>query len=180
MASACFCNQAAKFLTVVVLWTSALGTDSQQQVLIPNFGENMYAQLLMRATSGFLPPADTLDPILQKHSKPGQLFFEDVRHPGQKYPSVVPTRIGWTRLENIYQALSVTWEEGIAGDFVEAGMWGHGTSIFAAGVIKQLNFNRNVWVCDRFDQVLSRRFPVCLLLSGCATSCRLVIRTDLS
>ena len=119
----------------------------------PAFHENMYAKLLMRAVSGSLYPAETFSANVREESKPDQPYDAEARQQGLDWPSVGHTMIGWKRLENMYEALRVTWEEEIPGDFVELGVWRGGASIFAAGVIEQLNFDRSVWVCDRLVEL---------------------------
>jgi len=40
---------------------------------------------------------------------------------------------------------------GVPGDFLEAGVWRGGASIFAAGVLRHAQSGRHVWVCDSFQ-----------------------------
>lgn len=40
---------------------------------------------------------------------------------------------------------------GVPGDFLEAGVWRGGASIFAAGVLRHAQSERHVWVCDSFQ-----------------------------
>jgi len=45
--------------------------------------------------------------------------------------------VGWVRLQNLYMAIRTCIAEGVAGDYVEAGVWRGGASIFAAGVLRE-------------------------------------------
>lgn len=76
--------------------------------------------------------------------------------------------VGWVRLQNLYSAIRTCIAEGIRGDFVEAGVWRGGASIFAAGVLreagclgrpefdgegeqgKQTGCGMDVYLCDSF------------------------------
>ena len=118
----------------------------------PAFEDNMYAQLLMRAVSGSLSAEQSykFSEALVGSMPDGSYQFEaHCQGQDQDRTTMCQTVIGEKRLGNIYEALRVTWEEKIPGDFVELGGWREGSSIFAAGVIKHLNLDRKVWICDR-------------------------------
>ena len=78
--------------------------------------------------------------------------------------------VGWVRLQNLYNALRTCILEGVSGDFLEAGVWRGGASIFAAGVLREMGFlgakdhqtcnvtggslagcGMDVWLCDSFQ-----------------------------
>ena len=106
----------------------------------------MYAQLLMRAVSGSFCPANVCEKTTssQDDMASGQSYDSKARRQGDSDDNI-PVHTG-RKLESIYEALRVTWEKEIRGDFVEVGDWRGDASIFAAGVIKQLKFGRGVWV----------------------------------
>lgn len=74
--------------------------------------------------------------------------------------------VGWVRLKNLYAAIRTCIAEGIRGDFVEAGVWRGGASIFAAGILreagclgrsildskqgKHVRCGMDVYLCDSF------------------------------
>ena len=66
-------------------------------------------------------------------------------------PALATTMVGMTRLEQIHTALCTCEREGITGEFLEAGVWRGGASIFAAAVIKRYGMGRHVWVADSFE-----------------------------
>jgi len=78
--------------------------------------------------------------------------------------------VGWVRLQNLYNALRTCILEGVSGDFLEAGVWRGGASIFAAGVLREMGClgakdhktshvpagslagcGMDVWLCDSFQ-----------------------------
>ena len=73
--------------------------------------------------------------------------------------------VGWVRLQQLYEALRTCSLEGVPGDFLEAGVWRGGASIFAASVLREMGClgapgggaehnekcARDVWVCDSFQ-----------------------------
>ena len=144
---------------------------------IPPFAENLYAQLLMNATSGSLYPADAYDPqevyYMQKRgasSVPSIPYSQGARELGQDWPSIGHTMIGHRRLEGLYEALRTCHNHAVPGDIVEAGVWRGGASIFAAGILKQARSDRHVYVCDSFAGECARKH-VHLHVSACLSAC---------
>lgn len=58
--------------------------------------------------------------------------------------------IGLSRLSNSQYALQDVIARGIAGDFLEAGVWRGGSCIFARAVFAAYGEQRTVWVADSF------------------------------
>lgn len=54
-------------------------------------------------------------------------------------------------LHNIREVLEICHTEGVAGDFVECGVWRGGGCVFAKAVINELGDKRRVFGCDSFD-----------------------------
>jgi hypothetical protein len=129
-------------IIITLPWSCTHGTGAQNSRATPLFEDNMYAQLLMDTVSGSLPPGNVCSNTINAHRDLEQ------DQPGDRQRTQ-RRMIGWKQLENIYEALRVTWEEEIRGDFVEVGDLSGEASIFAAGVIKQLKFGRDVWVLGR-------------------------------
>ena len=77
----------------------------------------------------------------------------DSRKNGWDWPSVGYTMIGVIGLENIQQLLEKVIQDGVAGDFLEAGVWRGGASMFAKAVINHhgQQKHRHIWVCDSFE-----------------------------
>lgn len=89
-------------------------------------------------------------------------YDEAKRLDGRDWPLLAHTMVGMKRLENVEDLLRKCVLNCIAGDFLEAGVWRGGTSILAAGFIKEqfeydnINDNyfpcrRKVYVCDSFE-----------------------------
>lgn len=83
-----------------------------------------------------------------------------VRQRGEDWPTYAETMIGVQRLRNIRSALQTCIAEGIPGDFVEAGVWRGGASIYASAVLEAAgDFHRRVWVADSFEGLPSPTVP---------------------
>jgi O-methyltransferase len=107
------------------------------------------------------PPAllnawpDIFKSWLQDHDlalvKTGQ-FDATRRTEGRDWPSEGETMIGMARLNNLQHCIeSILWDN-VAGDFLEAGVWRGGASIFARAVLKAYGIsNRTVWLADSFQ-----------------------------
>lgn len=61
------------------------------------------------------------------------------------------TMIGWRRLDNLEHCILDVIARQVPGAIVEAGVWRGGACIFAAGVLKEVGADRNVYVCDIFE-----------------------------
>ena len=80
-------------------------------------------------------------------------FNEDNRNEGTDWPEVGYTMAGMKALLNIKLGLETAISKKIPGDFLEAGAWRGGSSIFAKGVLRAHgeDHKRRVWVCDSFQ-----------------------------
>lgn len=73
------------------------------------------------------------------------------RMEGKDWPKNGLTMIGLKRLENIQECADRVIKEGIPGDFVEAGVWRGGASIFMRAILKSYQVSdRVVWLADSF------------------------------
>ncbi len=78
-------------------------------------------------------------------------FDPGKRANGSDWPGSAETMVGIYRLENLQHCLTQVIRDGIPGDFLEAGVWRGGASIFAKGVLSAYrDSERHVWVCDSF------------------------------
>ncbi|MFM7509810.1 MAG: TylF/MycF/NovP-related O-methyltransferase [Actinomycetota bacterium] len=74
------------------------------------------------------------------------------RAEGRDWPPTAETMIGTARLANVVECCVDTVLDGVAGDFVETGVWRGGTTILMRGVLEALDDrDRNVWVADSFE-----------------------------
>lgn len=70
----------------------------------------------------------------------------------RNYTEFAYTLVGRKRLEHLQYCMETVFEENIEGDFLEAGVWRGGSSIFMrAGLAAWEDNQRNVWVCDSFS-----------------------------
>lgn len=59
---------------------------------------------------------------------------------------------GVNSLNSVRQVLKSVFERNVPGDWLEAGVWRGGTSVFARGMMKVYGQeHRNVWVVDSFE-----------------------------
>ena len=71
---------------------------------------------------------------------------------GLIWPSRAHTMIGLPRLDNIRACAEAVLRDGIAGDFIETGVWRGGAVIFMRGILKAYGVqDRVVWVADSFE-----------------------------
>ncbi len=73
------------------------------------------------------------------------------RERGHDHPGIGYTMVGLKRLENIEALLRIVHNERVAGDFLEAGVWRGGASIYAKAVLRVLGDDRRVWLADSFE-----------------------------
>lgn len=75
----------------------------------------------------------------------------EARRQGQDWPPVAHTMIGSERLNNLRFCVEDTLQNGIPGDFIEAGVWRGGATILMRAILKAYGVkDRKVWVADSF------------------------------
>jgi O-methyltransferase len=78
--------------------------------------------------------------------------LESIREGGKYWPVRAHTMIGLKRLDNLQYCAETVIGEGIAGDFIETGVWRGGACIFMRAILKAYGQNgRTVWVADSFQ-----------------------------
>lgn len=71
---------------------------------------------------------------------------------GLAWPSRAHTMIGMPRLDNLRACIEAVLDDGVEGDFIEAGVWRGGACIFMRGILKAYGAeDRTVWVADSFE-----------------------------
>ena len=90
------------------------------------------------------------DPSIEVHGRKG--FIESMRDIGYDWPSMSFSMIGRMRMANLRQLCETTIREGIAGDFVETGVWRGGACILMRAILEAHGVrDRRVWAADSFD-----------------------------
>lgn len=99
--------------------------------------------------------ARKIDNILRKkgHAIIRMLPYDkEKRIIGKDWSPFAETMVGLKRLENIQHCVLDLIENKIEGDFIEAGVWRGGTTIFMNGILKVSGeTQRKVWVADSFE-----------------------------
>ena len=94
--------------------------------------------------------------MLFMNDEPGRDPYElaklrDVRMIGKDWPEDGETMIGMLRLDCIQECVETVLREQVAGDFLEAGVWRGGATIFMKGILEAHGVrDRLVWVADSF------------------------------
>lgn len=121
----------------------------------------LYLDLLKKCVSNYLydDDLDLMQGTPAVDPATGKRFFADpvAADPDRKYygeiwPSRAHTMIGIPRLDNLQYCVETVLNEGIPGDFIEAGVWRGGACIFMRGILKAHGVtDRRVWVADSFE-----------------------------
>jgi hypothetical protein len=94
--------------------------------------------------------------MLFMNDEPGRDLRElaqqrDVRMIGKDWPEEGETMIGMLRLDCLQQCVETVLRERVPGDFLEAGVWRGGATIFMKGILAAYGVqDRRVWVADSF------------------------------
>jgi O-methyltransferase len=73
------------------------------------------------------------------------------REEGRDWPLYAQTMVGLRRLENLERCIESVLSDGVAGDFIETGVWRGGASIFMRGVLAAHgDRERTVYAADSF------------------------------
>ena len=114
--------------------------------------KKLYLKTMVVFLSGYVFKDDPLKMGVGAAVKTQGTYKDQVRRTGGDWPSIGFTMIGTEGLENIQQLLEDVFKQQVQGDFLEAGVWRGGASIFAKAVITIYDEkNRHVWVCDSFQ-----------------------------
>jgi hypothetical protein len=110
-------------------------------------GNRIYDDDLDLLRGAFVP-----DPVTGKMvSKDATPTDEQLKYLGLVWPSRAHTMIGVPRLDNLRKCIEAVLEDGVAGDFIETGVWRGGACIFMRGILKAYGIEeRVVWVADSF------------------------------
>ncbi|MCC6226246.1 MAG: class I SAM-dependent methyltransferase [Microthrixaceae bacterium] len=74
------------------------------------------------------------------------------RAEGRDWPPTAETMVGTERLDNVAGLCRRAIEEGVAGDFIETGVWRGGVTILMRAVLAAYGIgDRRVWVADSFE-----------------------------
>jgi hypothetical protein len=94
--------------------------------------------------------------MLFMNDEPGRDPYElakqrEIRMIGKDWPHDAETMIGMLRLDCIQECVETVLRENIPGDFLEAGVWRGGATIFMKGILAAYGVHdRRVWVADSF------------------------------
>ncbi len=106
---------------------------------------DLYLDLLIKVLTNMIYGDPSTNPV---NTGP---FQPELRSEGQDWPMVAHTMIGIRRLENVRQLAQRTIDEGIPGDFIEAGVWRGGCCILMRGILAANSVkDRKVYVADSF------------------------------
>jgi O-methyltransferase len=93
------------------------------------------------------------DPAINPRVRPLAVepFNPATRSIGRDWPTQAHTMVGRTRLENLRELSQRVLDDGIAGDFIETGVWRGGCCILMRGVLAANQVtDRKVYVADSF------------------------------
>lgn len=117
----------------------------------------LYIDLLTRSV------ANTIYCDAPQDAWSGGAYTDEIRATGRDWPSVAHTMIGVARLENLRDLCERALNEGIAGDFIETGVWRGGACILMRGILEAYgDRTRTVVVADSFaglPKAQPERFP---------------------
>ena len=81
-------------------------------------------------------------------------------HEGRlKFATIGASMIGRARLDNVQTCLTTALAEGVAGDFVECGVWRGGACAFAKAILVAHGSDRTVWLADSFEGLAEPEHP---------------------
>jgi O-methyltransferase len=127
--------------------------------------DQRYLQLLRKILVGLVYPEGEWEPI-EKITLGGQLlelptaeilmlrkvpFDPAEREEGRDWPALAYTMVGCKRLDNLRQCVERVLGEDIPGDFLEAGVWRGGASLYARALLMIYGAtDRTIWLADSF------------------------------
>jgi Macrocin-O-methyltransferase (TylF) len=111
-----------------------------------------YLDLLIRVLANTIYEDPSMDPWHRKGFWRRNIFDARARGRGADWPSAAHTMVGVTRLRNLCDLVQRTLDEGVAGDYIETGVWRGGCCILMKGVlVANGDQTRKVYVADSFE-----------------------------
>ncbi|CAH1798105.1 unnamed protein product [Owenia fusiformis] len=152
-------------LVAFVLLTVTMRDERHNKVAVPTFVQqtpaghqnlkslrDIYLKTLKVTLTGYAFKSKSIKVGAGEIAIGNQAMNDDARKRGADWPSVGYTMIGTIGLENVQELLEHVIQDGVPGDFLEAGVWRGGASMFAKAIMNSYNQqNRQTWVCDSFE-----------------------------
>eukprot|EP00747_Dinoflagellata_sp_TGD_P171883 gnl/TRDRNA2_/TRDRNA2_206987_c0_seq1.p1 gnl/TRDRNA2_/TRDRNA2_206987_c0~~gnl/TRDRNA2_/TRDRNA2_206987_c0_seq1.p1 ORF type:complete len:331 (-),score=12.82 gnl/TRDRNA2_/TRDRNA2_206987_c0_seq1:7-954(-) len=116
----------------------------------PNSLEELYLYTLMHSLTGSLLATKGTHPldVFQNYTT----WNATKRYLGLDMPEYGMTMTGVARMQALHMALHIAYNNrSLSGDFLEAGVWRGGSSIYAKGFLTAYKVRRRVWVVDSFQ-----------------------------
>jgi O-methyltransferase len=105
----------------------------------------LYLDLLIRTLANTIYQDPSIHP---ENEGP---FNGELRAEGRDWPAIAHTMVGSRRLENLRDLAQRALDQGISGDFIEAGVWRGGCCILMRGVLAANGVkDRKVYAADSF------------------------------
>jgi len=122
---------------------------------------DLYLDLVKRGITGEL---DTLSPLNFSHTK-----HNAINNINKPQSQMIRTLIGEKRLQNIHDCVRSVCEEGVEGDFLEAGCWRGGAVLYMKACLKVQTLRhpeaaqRKLYACDLFKDSKLMSLPQAVL-----------------
>eukprot|EP00931_Biecheleriopsis_adriatica_P053140 TRINITY_DN31069_c0_g1_i1.p1 TRINITY_DN31069_c0_g1~~TRINITY_DN31069_c0_g1_i1.p1 ORF type:complete len:261 (-),score=18.97 TRINITY_DN31069_c0_g1_i1:68-850(-) len=127
------------------VWNGTRGCCMRQEL------QEMYLYTLRNSLTGLLLKAPSYDD--------GIYNSKTTLHGG--WPVYALTIIGVQRMELLHELLHYVYRNKmLTGDFLEAGVWRGGVSIYAKGFMKAYDIQNNIWVVDSFEGLPGKQHPM--------------------
>lgn len=111
----------------------------------PNGPVGLYLDLIKRCAANWIYPE------VEAALVPQQPFDALRRTFGTDWPPTAHTMIGLRRLDNLQRCCEIAVQEGVPGDFLEAGVWRGGAGVLMRAVLAAHgDKDRRVWLADSF------------------------------
>lgn len=110
---------------------------------------DLYLDLLIKILINTIYEDAAINPRTQ--SRAAEPFNPETRSIGRDWPTQAHTMVGQRRLENLRMLSQQTLDDGVAGDFIETGVWRGGCCILMRGILAANGVHdRKVYVADSF------------------------------
>jgi O-methyltransferase len=111
-----------------------------------NRNRSLYLDLITRVLVNSIYEDPAMDPWSAK------TFDAEKRAAGRDWPRTAHTMVGLSRLNNLRDLVQRTLDEGVAGDYIETGVWRGGCCILMKAVLAaNADVERKVFVADSFE-----------------------------
>eukprot|EP01065_Artemidia_motanka_P000712 TRINITY_DN10329_c0_g1_i1.p1 TRINITY_DN10329_c0_g1~~TRINITY_DN10329_c0_g1_i1.p1 ORF type:complete len:449 (+),score=122.10 TRINITY_DN10329_c0_g1_i1:72-1418(+) len=139
------------FVRQRLICTESIACSSNLTTYRPDKVAELFLRNLRLSIIGTLNESPGYQPSVGSNLRRIKFDPNHLRLHGLDWPIYAVSMAGQKRMEKLHEILHGAYRKrGLTGDFLEAGTWRGGSSIYAKGFMEAYGIDKTIWVCDSF------------------------------